>query len=238
MISTEAAGQPRGGRRPQPCLSLRVERGGIGARRSHAERERLPPLVEGREPHVDGQRGLVGVLHPRLRRTARRRCPARAPGHPLLGGHLGVQVAGRRPEVGERAGVAGQVPHGRRDPATRPGRPAHLPQPRDRVGHEVHDELGHGHVDRVVLDRQCSAAPTRARTPGHRRRTTSRNWSIGSTAVTAASPRTSTSRPVRAPGPQPTSRAVCPSSRAEVCHEQVGQGLGEAAHEPGVGVGR
>jgi hypothetical protein len=58
------------------------------------------------------------------------------------------------PEEAERALIPRVIPYARCDDAARSSDAPHLAQPRDRVGHEVDDELGERDVELVVLERQ------------------------------------------------------------------------------------
>ena len=65
-----------------------------------------------------------------------------------------VEFSRHVPEQGERAVTAGVIPHACRDDAVGAGHPRHLGQARDRVVHEMDDELRQGRVERVVRERQ------------------------------------------------------------------------------------
>ena len=78
-------------------------RAGVGAGRADAERERLPPVLEGRMLDAHSR-----ARSPRRRaapppRTARARCPARAPASPDSSSTLGVELARGVPEHAQRA---------------------------------------------------------------------------------------------------------------------------------------
>ena len=132
-------------------------------------------------------------------------CLARA-GKPGFVDEVAVELAGGLPVDAQRRSAAGQIPDGRGDDALASRDARHLPQPGDRLGHEVDDELRERRVERVVRERQAlggrlldrdarDAAPVRPPT----------NGSDGSTAVTRSGPTRATSSAVSAPGPQPTS---------------------------------
>jgi hypothetical protein len=65
-----------------------------------------------------------------------------------------VELAHGAPELAQRAAAARVIPHAGRHDSAGPGDPAHLPQPRGRVGHEVDDELRDRGVERAVRERQ------------------------------------------------------------------------------------
>ena len=65
-----------------------------------------------------------------------------------------IELAHRAPERAQRSAPAGVVPHAGRDQAAGPGDPAHLPQPRHRVSHEVNDQLGQRGVEARIGERQ------------------------------------------------------------------------------------
>ena len=65
-----------------------------------------------------------------------------------------IEVVHCPPERGEGAAGAGVVPDAGGDQSAGPGDPCHLRQSRYGIGHEVHDELGEGHVEDVVRKRK------------------------------------------------------------------------------------
>ena len=119
---------------------------------------------------------------------------------------LGFAIDGRvelprgLPEQAERTLVAAVVPDARGDDAVPPRHAGHLGQSRDRVLHEVDDELREGGVELVVGERQVLRGglqhlDARVARPGSRD-----EGSEGSTAATASGPSRATSSAVRAPG--------------------------------------
>ena len=76
------------------------------------------------------------------------------PGAVRLVRRVRIEVADRPPEEGQRTVTAAVVPDAGSDRAARPRHPAHLAQPLDGVGHEVHDQLGQGGVEAVVGEGQ------------------------------------------------------------------------------------
>ena len=78
---------------------------------------------------------------------------------PGLVDDVGVELARDVPADAERTAAAVVVPDARGDDATRSGDPRHLPQPADRVAHEVDDQLGQGGVVRVVGEGEVLRGP-------------------------------------------------------------------------------
>ena len=151
---------------------------------------------------------------------------------------VGVELVHGVPEEAERPLPAGVVPHAGGDHAARPGHPQHLGEPADRVGHEVHDELGERRVDGVVTQGQALGRRLvhlhRRQPVAHggdeRRRRVDRDHVPGAEAVDE----TAGQRARSAPDVEHPLRR----SRVHGGQEQVGQGLGEAPHEPPVGLRR
>ena len=155
--------------------------------------------------------GLHDVRQARLAEQLDQRARVRARQGGLVA-HVGIELARRAPEHRDRAALARVVPDRRRDDAAGPRHPRHLAQARDRVGHEVHDELRERGVERVVAERQRLARACAASTSGSRSRNAATNAVDGSTAATADAPRRATSSAVSAPGPLPTSSTRCPAA--------------------------
>ncbi len=65
-----------------------------------------------------------------------------------------IEFASRRPEAGQRAATLREVPDTGRDDTAGVRDPCHLFDARDRVGHEVDDELGQRRVELPVVERQ------------------------------------------------------------------------------------
>ena len=84
-----------------------------------------------------------------LLRAAPQGDPARS-GKGVLAGSLGVEIRCRRPEQAERAPALVEVPDTCRHDATRLDDTTHVAKACDRIGHEVHDQLGERSVERVV----------------------------------------------------------------------------------------
>ena len=118
--------------------------------RPDPEGERLPPVGDGPERAGDGQRRRLHVREPG-RRAQLLEVSLPRPGEAGLVGRLRVEVAHGPPEQAQRAAAARVVPHARGHDPARARHASHLHEPGDRVGHEVHDELGQRGVERVVV---------------------------------------------------------------------------------------
>ena len=183
--------------------------GDVGAGRADPERERFPPVVERCVGRLDGEQrvphGAEAGLGEQLGQVA---FPDPGPARLVL--CRGVEVAGRPPEQRQRAAAASEVPDARRHRPARARHPAHLAQARDRIGHEVHHQLGQHHLERAVRERQLlrrGPPDVHARQPlpdggGERRRRVDRADQGGALRRTSSA--------VSAPGPQPTSSTRWP----------------------------
>jgi len=69
--------------------------------------------------------------------------------------HSEPEVARRAKERRDRRSLAGVVPHARRDGSSASCNSRHFPQTRDRIGHEVNDELRERRVELAVRKGQC-----------------------------------------------------------------------------------
>ena len=229
-----ATGRARGARRPGRAC------GWPGSRRPSRPAPRRAPTSPRTTPRWIGHRQLAAddvgepglpeqpdqVSLARARRTtarSRRRGRARRP----------------RPRTVTAARVHRRGPTRRR----RRCRPCRVTRaisarPRDRVLHEVHDELGDGARRRR---RRRRAGPRRRprgrRHPAAARGRRRRSRAAGSIASTRSAPYRSTSTAVRTPGPQPTSSTRPRPGDLDEVGEQRRQRLGEAPHEPCVGTG-
>jgi 8-hydroxy-5-deazaflavin:NADPH oxidoreductase len=136
-------------------LILTVGREGRQVRsgRADSERERLPPRIEPGLAHLDGQRGDLDRVQPGLREQFSQVTLADAGQVRLVVG-AGIEFAHRPPEGAQRPAAARVVPDAGCDHAAGPGDPAHLPQARHRVGHEVHDQLRQHGVEGGIAERQ------------------------------------------------------------------------------------
>jgi hypothetical protein len=65
---------------------------------------------------------------------------------------VAIKLACRCPELAERPVAAAVIPHARRDDTMLARHARHLAQSRDRVCHEVNDELGQGGVERLIAE--------------------------------------------------------------------------------------
>ena len=121
----------------------------------------------GPTPRVYGSHhsSKVGVLEAggqgRLLDLAQSRPPRTTPRVALSGARemrfvvdVRVELTRRTPEQAERALTASMIPNACGDDTVAPGHTRHLGQSRDRIRHEVDDELGEGRIERVVRERQ------------------------------------------------------------------------------------
>ena len=137
----------------QPIAEGGIEPGDVCAGRANAERERLPPGIEGLVAEFDDQVGPDGVAQAGGLEQLEQVALAGAR-EPRFVDRAGIELVSRGPERTERAAPAGVVPHGCGDDPPGPGDPRHLAQTRDGVGHEMHDELGDGSVEVAIGERQ------------------------------------------------------------------------------------
>jgi hypothetical protein len=63
---------------------------------------------------------------------------------------VGIKLPCRDPEQAERPLAAGVIPNTRRHDTMLAGHARHLAQSRDRVCHEMNDELGQGGIERLL----------------------------------------------------------------------------------------
>ena len=66
---------------------------------------------------------------------------------------LGIERLGGSPERTERAAL-GEVPHARGDDTAVPRYPRHLAEARDRIVHNVDNELGERRIEAAFFERQ------------------------------------------------------------------------------------
>jgi hypothetical protein len=128
-----------------------VEAGHMRAGRADAEHERLPPLLERRMLDADRERSLFdvaqsGSAEQLTEMTLSRSCQAG------LVGHGWIEATCRLPEHAQRSTSTVVVPDTRHDDPAPACDAAHLTQAGDRVGHEVHDELRQGSVERRLAE--------------------------------------------------------------------------------------
>jgi hypothetical protein len=142
-----------------PLLSVEALR--IGTGRANAERERLPPIVEGPVLDVDRQHALVdrtqpGCLHQLRQLTLASAC------EPGLILDLRIKVTCDLPEQAERTSPARMIPDARSHDSSPSRHACHLDETTDRILHEVNDELRQGGVERTILERQllCRRTPS------------------------------------------------------------------------------
>ena len=180
--------------------------------RPHAERVRLPPLVEVAVLDAHGQRRLGHLLEARTRRgarsavsRARRQARIRRRGRRRARGRIpSRRLTGARPPAKSQTHAA-TTPSGRvtraisRSPAT--GSDMKCTTSCARAASNESSSNG-----------RCSAGARSTITPGSRVRAATTNVSDGSTAVTRSGPTLATSSEVSAPGPHPTSTTVRPAT--------------------------
>jgi hypothetical protein len=111
-----------------------------------SERKGLPPIVEARVLHPDGQVGLVDVVEAgRLEQLDK---VARAgPRELRFVPSGGIELPNRRPEQAERAPPTGVVPDASNDDPARTGDSRHLAKAADGARHEMDDKLRKGDVE-------------------------------------------------------------------------------------------
>ena len=102
---------------------------------------------------VDGQRGDLRPAQPGLREELGQMTFAdTGQARLVVGGR--IQLTYRAPERGQRSAPARVVPYAGRDHPAGPGNPAHFPQARHWVSHEMDDQLRHRGIERTVGERQ------------------------------------------------------------------------------------
>ena len=169
--STRNRSRPRGRKPSRPATSERTvppaASSGIapearsGARRRALRCRRLPvptPSVNG--SHHSSNVGCSTLTESAVSATSRsptdgtaaraRPDARRAPTRPRRSG----RGPGRVPQQAQRPLAATVIPDARGDCAARSCHPRHLPHALGRIGHEVHDELREGSVERVIRERQ------------------------------------------------------------------------------------
>src|SRR6266576_3626690 len=129
-----------------------LEAGDVRTRRGDAERERLPPVLEGGvlDVHRDGAVDDVADSG-RAKEVGQVAGPAAGADRPSL--DLGIERLGRIPERTDRAAV-GEVPHACGDDAAVPRHPRHLAEACDRIVHDVDHELGERRIEAASFERQ------------------------------------------------------------------------------------
>src|SRR5918992_654500 len=130
-----------------------VESGRVGAGGADPERERLPPLVEARKLHPDGQLGLGDVVESGGFEQLGQVASAGARERGFVPS-AGIELTGGGPEHADRGAPTGEVPDAGDDDPAGTRDPRHLAQAADRIRHEVHDELREGDVELGVGEGQ------------------------------------------------------------------------------------
>ena len=125
----------------------------MGARRSDAAGERLPPFVEGRVLDVDRQRcpldrSQAGCLE-QLGQV-----PLAHPGEVRFVVDAGVELARGLPEDPQRALAPAVVPDAGRHDAVASSHSPHLGQAGDGIRHEVDDQLREGGFEGPICERE------------------------------------------------------------------------------------
>jgi hypothetical protein len=133
--------------------SVRRQSRGEGAGRAHAQSEGLPPLLERLVLDGDGKGASLHIVEAGrpesfLEVALSRACKIR------LVMHSRFEFPCCRPERPEWSLPTRVIPHARRDGASGADHARHFSESGDRVDHEVHDELGKGHIEGVVRERK------------------------------------------------------------------------------------
>jgi hypothetical protein len=134
-------------------LLFRVETGRVSAGGANAERERLPPRLEGWMLDTDGQSARLDLAQTRCFEELAEVTLSRTREARLIL-DSGVEVARRLPEHAEWSPASGVIPHARRDDTVLARHASHLAKTCDGVCHEVNDQLGQGGVERSIFERQ------------------------------------------------------------------------------------
>lgn len=134
-------------------LRVGVQGRDVGPGRPDPAGERFPPGVEGWMLQVGDEGALLDVAEPGGREELGKMSMARA-GKVGLIVDARVQVASGPPEQAERTQAAGMIPDTGGDDPAGPRDTRHLGQPRDRICHEVHDELRERGINGGVRERQ------------------------------------------------------------------------------------
>src|SRR4051794_17900326 len=111
----------------QPSLPLGVQAGHEHAGGAHAEKKRVPPVVEARMLDIDRQAGLLDSVESGLSEELREVALARA-GELRLVPDAGLELARRLPEQAEGPVAAAVIPDTRRDNPASAGDARHLAQ--------------------------------------------------------------------------------------------------------------
>ena len=130
-----------------------VESRDVRARRAYPERERLPPVLEGRVLDGDPERGLLDRVESGCSEELCKVTLAR-PGEPRLVLDVAIELACRVPEEAERSLTAVMIPDACGHDASIAGHAGHLAQAHNGLAHEVHDELRHGGIEGPILERE------------------------------------------------------------------------------------
>ena len=125
--------------------------------------------------------------------------------------HRGVELARRLPELSERPLATTVIPDARSDDAVPARHPRHLGQTRDRIRHEVDDELCKRGVECSVREWQVFRGRPADVDTGIAHSDRGHERFRGSAAATDDAPTRVTSSAVSAPGPQPTSSTRWPA---------------------------
>ena len=130
-----------------------VERCDVAASWAYPEREGLPPRFEGRVLDGDRERGFLDHVQPRFSEEFGEVTFAHA-GALRLSFAVAIELVGRVPEEAEWSFAAGMIPDACGHDSFLAGYPGHLAQARDRVLHEVNDELRERGIEDPVLERE------------------------------------------------------------------------------------
>ena len=196
-----------------PWATPRWEAAQVGARGTDTARERLPPCLEALGLEGCRKAVVLDLVQPPRRVEQLRRALASSAGarERRFIDDVGVEQTRCGPEPTERALTAAVIPDARGHDTASPGHARHLRQSRDRIRHEMDDELREGRVERPVREWQVLRGRTQDLDAGVALPSRSDERLGGIDGGHGHAPRRLTSSAVRAPGPQPTSSARWPS---------------------------
>ena len=174
----------------------------VGAGRPDAAGERLPPGVEASDARDSRRASSSRSARSPAASNSSARWPSRVPGQVGLVVDVRVERPRRVPEEPEGSLARRRDPRRTRRRHHPAGSRGHLGQPRDRILHEVNDELREGGIERAVREWQLLGwrppdIDAWVSLTGSRRRTTRMDRRPPPPAVRAARPARPSARPCR-----------------------------------------